>query len=114
MLASSWAWVTICARRGRQTVSGTIGTIEDITEARRRRPPPRPITACSNTYHRTHRGVGRQRRLREKAAQDAVTAERTRLARDLHDADLFDHLIADVPDIWEDPERQRRLMKFAC
>ncbi|MRS03221.1 PAS domain S-box protein, partial [bacterium] len=44
--------------------------------------------------------------LREKAAQDAVIAERTRLARDLHDAvtqTLFSTtLIADVlPDIWE-------------
>jgi signal transduction histidine kinase/ligand-binding sensor domain-containing protein len=43
--------------------------------------------------------------LREKAAQDAVTAERTRLARELHDAvtqTLFSAtLIADVlPDLW--------------
>jgi PAS domain S-box-containing protein len=54
--------------------------------------------------------------LREKAAQDAVFAERTRLARDLHDAvtqTLFSTtLIADVlPDIWEmNPlEGKRRL-----
>ena len=45
-------------------------------------------------------------RLRDKAAQDAVTAERTRLARDLHDAvtqTLFSTtLIAEVlPDLWE-------------
>lgn len=45
-------------------------------------------------------------RLREKAAQDAVIAERTRLARDLHDAvtqTLFSTtLIAEVlPDLWE-------------
>jgi PAS domain S-box-containing protein len=45
-------------------------------------------------------------RLSEKAAQDAVLAERTRLARDLHDAvtqTLFSTtLIADVlPDLWE-------------
>jgi PAS domain S-box-containing protein len=55
-------------------------------------------------------------RLREKAAQDAVVAERTRLARDLHDAvtqTLFSTtLIADVlPEIWEmNPnEGKRRL-----
>jgi signal transduction histidine kinase len=55
-------------------------------------------------------------RLREKAAQDAVTAERSRLARDLHDAvtqTLFSTtLIADVlPDLWamNPPEGQRRL-----
>jgi len=56
-------------------------------------------------------------RLREKAAQDAVTAERTRLARDLHDAvtqTLFSTtLIADVlPEIWETrgpDEGKRRL-----
>ncbi|HSV85050.1 MAG TPA: PAS domain S-box protein, partial [Levilinea sp.] len=55
-------------------------------------------------------------RLREKAAQDAVTAERTRLARDLHDAvtqTLFSTtLIADVlPDIWalKPDEGRRRL-----
>lgn len=45
-------------------------------------------------------------RLSEKAAQDAVTAERTRLARDLHDAvtqTLFSTtLIADVlPELWK-------------
>ena len=44
--------------------------------------------------------------LREKAAQDAVTSERTRLARDLHDAvtqTLFSaSLIAEVlPDLWD-------------
>ncbi|EFO79861.1 histidine kinase [Oscillochloris trichoides DG-6] len=55
-------------------------------------------------------------RLREKAAQDAVSAERTRLARDLHDAvtqTLFSTtLIADVlPDIWamNPNEGKRRL-----
>lgn len=53
-------------------------------------------------------------RLAEKAAQDAVTAERTRLARDLHDAvtqTLFSTtLIADVlPDLWAmNPEEGRR------
>ncbi len=56
-------------------------------------------------------------RLREKAAQDAVTAERTRLARDLHDAvtqTLFSTtLIADVlPDIWAlNPDEGRRRLE---
>lgn len=56
-------------------------------------------------------------RLREKAAQDAVTAERTRLARDLHDAvtqTLFSTtLIADVlPDIWaQNPDEGRRRLE---
>lgn len=55
-------------------------------------------------------------RLRETAARNAVTAERTRLARDLHDAvtqTLFSTtLIADVlPEIWEmdSAEGKRRL-----
>lgn len=54
--------------------------------------------------------------LREKATQDAVTAERTRLARDLHDAvtqTLFSAtLIAEVlPDLWKKNRREgdRRL-----
>ena len=54
--------------------------------------------------------------LQQKAAQEAVTAERTRLARDLHDAvtqTLFSAtLIADVlPDIWQanESEGKRRL-----
>ncbi len=47
-----------------------------------------------------------EKELSEKAAQDAVTADRTRLARDLHDAvtqTLFSSsLIAEVlPDLWE-------------
>ena len=47
-----------------------------------------------------------EKELAEKAAEDAVTAERTRLARDLHDAvtqTLFSaSLIAEVlPDLWE-------------
>lgn len=52
--------------------------------------------------------------LAHKAAEDAVNAERTRLARDLHDAvtqTLFSaSLIADVlPDLWEiDPAEARR------
>jgi PAS domain S-box-containing protein len=54
--------------------------------------------------------------LAEKAAQDAIASERTRLARDLHDAvtqTLFSaSLIAEVlPDLWEinPPEGERRL-----
>jgi signal transduction histidine kinase len=54
--------------------------------------------------------------LQQKAAQEAVTGERTRLARDLHDAvtqTLFSaSLIAEVlPDIWElnQAEGRRRL-----
>jgi signal transduction histidine kinase/ligand-binding sensor domain-containing protein len=57
--------------------------------------------------------------LREKATQDAVAAERTRLARDLHDAvtqTLFSAtLIADVlPDLWEKnrSEGDRRLQEL--
>jgi signal transduction histidine kinase len=56
-------------------------------------------------------------RLREKATQDAVAAERTRLARDLHDAvtqTLFSTtLIADVlPDIWEmNPDEGKRRLE---
>jgi two-component system nitrate/nitrite sensor histidine kinase NarX len=56
-------------------------------------------------------------RLAEKAAQDAVTAERTRLARDLHDAvtqTLFSTtLIADVlPELWAlDAEEGRRRLE---
>jgi PAS domain S-box-containing protein len=55
--------------------------------------------------------------LREKAAQDAVTSERTRLARDLHDAvtqTLFSaSLIAEVlPDLWEmKPEEGRKRLE---
>jgi len=57
--------------------------------------------------------------LQQKAAQEAVTAERTRLARDLHDAvtqTLFSAtLIADVlPDIWKmnETEGKRRLAEL--
>jgi hypothetical protein len=57
--------------------------------------------------------------LQQKAAQDAVSAERTRLARELHDAvtqTLFSAtLIADVlPDIWEAnaAEGRRRLAEL--
>ncbi len=89
-----------------------LALIEDITEekkfCRKISRARKPNTGNARKAHcRTHRGVEHcQRALREKAAQDAVTAERTRLARDLHDAvtqTLFSTtLIADVlPEIWE-------------
>ncbi len=99
-----------------------IGIIEDITEEKR-------AAERLAAQEAEHRRLLEQRiaertaelnqaneRLREKSAQDAVTAERVRLARDLHDAvtqTLFSTaLIAEVlPDIWEmDPaEGKRRL-----
>jgi len=99
-----------------------IGIIEDITEERL----AAEKLALQEAAHRqqleqriaerTEELNLANEHLREKAAQDAVTAERTRLARDLHDAvtqTLFSTtLIADVlPDIWEmDPnEGKRRL-----
>ncbi|CAG1013998.1 partial Sensor histidine kinase LiaS, partial [Anaerolineales bacterium] len=100
----------------------TIGIIEDISEEKR----AAERLAAQEAEHRRQleqRIAERTKelnfaneRLREKAAQDAVAAERTRLARDLHDAvtqTLFSTtLIADVlPDIWEmnRPEGKRRL-----
>lgn len=98
----------------------TIGMIEDITEEKR----VAEKLAAQEADHlrqleqriaeRTEELNLANERLREKAAQDAVTAERTRLARDLHDAvtqTLFSTtLIADVlPDIWEmNPEEGKR------
>jgi PAS domain S-box-containing protein len=97
-----------------------IGMIEDITEEKR-------VAEKLAAQEAEHRRQLEQRiaerteelnlaneRLREKAAQDAVIAERTRLARDLHDAvtqTLFSTtLIADVlPDIWEmNPDEGKR------
>jgi signal transduction histidine kinase len=118
-----WGRVNFSSVRG---VDGkplyTIGMIEDITEEKR-------SAERLATQEAEHRRQLEQRiaertaelnlaneRLREKAAQDAVIAERSRLARDLHDAvtqTLFSTtLIADVlPDIWEmnPPEGKRRL-----
>lgn len=90
----------------------TIGMIEDITEEKRgaeklaaqeaehRRALERRITERTEELNKANE------LLQQKAAQDAVTAERTRLARELHDAvtqTLFSAtLIADVlPDLWE-------------
>jgi PAS domain S-box-containing protein len=101
----------------------TIGMIEDITEEKRaaeklaaqeadhRRQLEQRITERTEELNLANE------RLREKAAQDAVTAERTRLARDLHDAvtqTLFSTtLIADVlPDIWEmNPDEGKRRLE---
>jgi PAS domain S-box-containing protein len=90
----------------------TIGMIEDITEEKR---VAERLAAQEADYRRqleqriaerTQELNAANERLRVKAAQDAVTAERTRLARDLHDAvtqTLFSAtLIADVlPQLWE-------------
>jgi PAS domain S-box-containing protein len=99
-----------------------VGLIEDISEERLAQ---EQLAAQETAYRRqleqriaerTEELSAANERLREKAAQDAVIAERTRLARDLHDAvtqTLFSTtLIAEViPDLWEmNPvEGQRRL-----
>ncbi len=99
-----------------------ISIIEEITEER----TARQALASQEAEHRrqleqriaerTEELNAANERLREKAALDAVVAERTRLARDLHDAvtqSLFSTtLIADVlPDLWamNQAEGQRRL-----
>ncbi len=90
----------------------TIGVIEDITEEKR---AAERLAAQEAEYRRTleHRIAERTQELnkanellQQKAAQDAVATERTRLARDLHDAvtqTLFSAtLIADVlPELWQ-------------
>jgi PAS domain S-box-containing protein len=88
-----------------------VGIIEDITEEKH----SAEKLAAQEAEHlqqleqriaeRTEELNLANEQLREKAAQDAVTAERTRLARELHDAvtqTLFSTtLIADVlPEIW--------------
>lgn len=99
-----------------------IGSIEDITEEKI---SAEKLAAQESEYRqllerriaeRTEELNQANEQLRDKAAQDAVVAERTRLARDLHDAvtqTLFSTtLIADVlPDIWEmnADEGKRRL-----
>jgi signal transduction histidine kinase len=100
-----------------------VGIIEDITEEKR----AAEKMALQEAEHRRQLEQRIAERtaelnqanemLREKAAQDAVTAERTRLARDLHDAvtqTLFSTtLIADVlPDIWAmNPEEGKRRLE---
>ena len=100
------------ARTADGTPQMVIGIIEDISEERH----AKERLASQEAEHRrqleqriaerTEELNAANERLREKAAQDAVTAERTRLARDLHDAvtqTLFSTtLIAEVlPDLWE-------------
>lgn len=99
-----------------------VGLIEEITEEKR---AAERLAAQEAEYRqlleqriaeRTEELNLVNERLRETAARNAVTAERTRLARDLHDAvtqTLFSTtLIADVlPDLWEmnPAEGKRRL-----
>ena len=100
------------ARSADGTPQMVIGIIEDINEERH----AKERLANQEAEHRrsleqriaerTEELNEANERLRDKAAQDAVTAERTRLARDLHDAvtqTLFSTtLIAEVlPDLWE-------------
>lgn len=100
-----------------------VGIIEDITEEKRSN---ERLVAQEAEYRRllekriaerTEELNYANERLREKATQEAVLAERTRLARDLHDAvtqTLFSTtLIADVlPDIWEiNPDEGRRRLE---
>ncbi len=100
-----------------------VGIIEDITEEKR---AEERIVAKESEYRRLLEQRIAERteelnlaneRLREKVAQDAVMAERTRLARDLHDAvtqTLFSTtLIADVlPTIWEtNPDEGKRRLE---
>ncbi len=110
------------ARAADGTPRMVIGIIEDITEEKL---SAERLAAQESSHRqqleqriaeRTEELNLANERLREKAAQDAVTAERTRLARDLHDAvtqTLFSTtLIADVlPDIWalNQDEGKRRL-----
>jgi PAS domain S-box-containing protein len=109
-------------RDGAGQPSYIVGMIEDITEEK---DAATRLAAQEAEYRRlleqriaerTEELSLANERLREKAAQDAVAAERSRLARDLHDAvtqTLFSTtLIADVlPDLWamNPPEGQRRL-----
>jgi PAS domain S-box-containing protein len=101
----------------------TIGMIEDITDEKR---AAERLAAQEAEYRRSLEQRIAERTselntanalLQHKAAQDAVTAERTRLARDLHDAvtqTLFSTtLIADVlPDIWAmNPDEGRRRLE---
>lgn len=111
------------ARAADGTPRMVVGIIEDITEEKR----SAEKLAAQEAEHRrlleqriaerTEELNAVNERLREKTAQDAVTAERTRLARDLHDAvtqTLFSTtLIADVlPDIWEmNPDEGKRRLE---
>jgi signal transduction histidine kinase len=103
----------------------TIGMIEDITEEKS---AAEKLAAQEAEYRarleqriaeRTEELNKANELLQQKAAQDAVASERTRLARELHDAvtqTLFSAtLIADVlPELWEmdDDEGRRRLTEL--
>jgi PAS domain S-box-containing protein len=101
----------------------TIGIIEDITQEKH---SAEKLAAQEAAYrHNLEQRITERTAelnqanalLQQKAAQDAVTAERTRLARDLHDAvtqTLFSTtLIADVlPEIWDmNPEEGKRRLE---
>ncbi|MFZ6030649.1 MAG: PAS domain S-box protein [Chloroflexota bacterium] len=100
-----------------------IGIIEDVNEERQVK--ERLIAQEAEYRHTLEERIAERTAelhqanalLQQKAAQDAVTAERTRLARDLHDAvtqTLFSTtLIADVlPDIWDmNPEEGKRRLE---
>jgi PAS domain S-box-containing protein len=122
-----WGRVTYtCVRDANALPEYLIGMIEDITEQHQTH---QQLKEQENDYRRTleqsveertHKLEAANQRLKEeiegrmiieeqlakKAAEEAVTAERTRLARDLHDAvtqTLFSaSLIAEVlPDLWD-------------
>jgi signal transduction histidine kinase len=99
-----------------------VGLLEDVTEEKHAAEKLAEQEAKhlqmleERLAERTEELSAANERLRDQAAQDAVTAERTRLARDLHDAvtqTLFSTtLIADVlPDLWalNPVEGRRRL-----
>jgi PAS domain S-box-containing protein len=121
-----WGRVNFSAVRGADSKPlYTIGMIEDITEEKR---AAEKLAAQEAGYRRmleqriaerTEELNKANELLQQKAAQDAVSAERSRLARELHDAvtqTLFSAtLIADVlPDIWESSisEGRRRLAEL--
>jgi PAS domain S-box-containing protein len=122
-----WGRVTYtCVRDANALPEYLIGVIEDITEQHQTH---QQLKEQENDYRRTleqsveertHKLEAANQRLKEeiegrviieeqlakKAAEEAVTSERTRLARDLHDAvtqTLFSaSLIAEVlPDLWD-------------
>jgi PAS domain S-box-containing protein len=111
------------ARAADGTPQMVIGIVEDINEERQAKERLASQEAAHRRQleqriaERTAELNAANQRLAEKAAQDAVTAERTRLARDLHDAvtqTLFSTtLIADVlPDLWAmNPEEGRRRLE---
>lgn len=111
------------ARAADGTPQMVIGIIEDINEERQAKERLASQEAAHRRQleqriaERTQELNAANERLREKAALDAVAAERTRLARDLHDAvtqTLFSTtLIADVlPDLWAmNPEEGRRRLE---